>query len=208
MPSSRYLARDTVKMVVENLRTPGRDPVSILELGPGTGTFTEHILPHLKSGDRFDAVELNDYFHKILSRKFRVNGKVSLHHKDFLKFSTENRYDFIVSSLPYERIPKSITRAMWEHKLALCKPDSYIIYYKYVNFNHFRNRFEKQLVRNFSYDEKVVFLNMPPARLITLKIDNPGKGIAIMRDNATGPGRKKRRKKQARDKQKMNGSSR
>ncbi|MBP3191655.1 class I SAM-dependent methyltransferase [Natronogracilivirga saccharolytica] len=192
MPSSRYLARDAVKMVVENLRIPGRDPVSVLELGPGTGTFTEHILPHLKKEDSFDAVELNDYFFKILRRKFRVNSRVSLHHKDFLKFTTDNRYDFVVSSLPYERIPKRITRDLWEHKLELCKPDSYIIYYKYVNFNHFRNRFEKQLVKNYTYDEKIVFLNMPPARLITLKIDDPGNGIELMNNSIKG--RKKRKR--------------
>ncbi len=174
MPSSRYLARDAVRLIVERLEKKGRDPVSILELGPGTGTFTERILPHLRDDDRFDAVELNTYFYKILRRRFKSNNILKIHHQDFLTFQSENKYDFVISSLPYEGIPSKVTRKMWEHKLSLCNPDAYIIYYKYVNFNQFRSRFEKQMVRNYCEDKKLVFLNMPPARLLTLKINKAG----------------------------------
>ncbi len=170
MPSSKYLARDAVRLVIEKLKKPGRDPISILELGPGTGTFTERILPELGEEDRFDVVELNNYFYKMLRRRFRDNRTVRLFHKDFLAFQSDHKYDFVLSSLPYERISASVTRLLWEHKLSLCKPGSYIIYYKYVNFNHFRSRFEKSLVRDYLHDEKVVLLNMPPARLLTLKV--------------------------------------
>lgn len=173
MPSSRYLARDAVRMVVEHLEKTDRDPLTILEIGPGTGAFTERILPKLGQEDRLDVVELNSYCYRILKRRFPGNGSFYLHHQDFLTFESENKYDFVISSLPYERIPSKVTRMMWEHKLSLCKPETYIIYYKYVNFNHFRSRFEKQIVRDFCEDEKIILLNMPPAKLITLKIDDP-----------------------------------
>ncbi len=186
MPSSRYLAKDAVRLVVEQLKQKQREPLSILELGPGTGIFTERILPNLKKGDHFDVVELNSYFFNILHRRFRFNGEVRLHHGDFLKFQPDRKYDFVISSLPYERIPIRVTRKMWERKLSYCKPGSYIIYYKYVNFNHFRSRFEKQLVRDYCHDEKIVFLNMPPARLFTLKINDPEKCGAVFSEEARG----------------------
>jgi len=186
MPSSRYLARDAVRMVVEQLEQKQRESLSVLELGPGTGIFTERILPNLREGDHFDVVELNSYFYDILHRKFRFNGEVRLHHNDFLKFTPDRKYDFVLSSLPYERIPTLVTRKMWERKLSFCKPGSFIIYYKYVNFNHFRSRFEKQLVRDYCHDEKIIFLNMPPARLFTLKINNPEECSALFREHIPG----------------------
>ncbi len=185
MPSSRYLARDAVRLVVEQLRKRDRAPLSILELGPGTGIFTERILPNLKKGDHFDVVELNSYFYNILHRRFRVNGEMRIYHNDFLKFEPERKYDFVISSLPYEQMPSSVTRRMWERKLSFCKPGSFIIYYKYVNFNHFRSRFEKQLVRDCCFDEKIVFLNMPPARLLTLKIEDPEKCSTLLLEPST-----------------------
>ncbi len=184
MPSSRYLARDAVRLVAERLGAPQRDSYSLLELGPGTGIFTEHILPNIRHGDHFDVVELNSYFYKILHRKFRFNGDICLHHADFLKFQPDRTYDFVISSLPYEQMPSAITLKMWRHKLALCKPGAHIIYYKYVNFNHFRSRFEKQLVREYCSDEKIVFLNMPPARLFTLTIDDPQECLAVLEQDA------------------------
>jgi phosphatidylethanolamine/phosphatidyl-N-methylethanolamine N-methyltransferase len=180
MPSSRYLARDAVRLITEKLGQSQREPLSLLELGPGTGIFTEHIHPNLKSNDHFDVVELNSYFYNILNRKFRFNGEVTLHHADFLKFHPGRTYDFVISSLPYEQMPSRVALKMWRHKLALCKPGAHIIYYKYVNFNHFRSRFEKQLVRKYCSDEKIVFLNMPPARLFTLTIDDPRECIAVL----------------------------
>ncbi|MEX0680614.1 MAG: rRNA adenine N-6-methyltransferase family protein [Balneolales bacterium] len=173
MPSSRYLARDAVRMVVERLEKPGREPISILEVGAGTGIFTEHIVSALGKQDRFDVVELNNYFCNILKHRFTSSSTCKIYHQDILTFQPACKYDFVLSSLPYERIPTSVTRKLWEHKLSLCKPDSFIIYYKYLNFNHFRSRFEKQLVRSNLFDEKVVFLNIPPARLMTLRIDDP-----------------------------------
>lgn len=138
-------------------------------------------MPHLKEGDRFDVVELNEYFHKVLKRRFHSNGVFRLHHKDFLAFESEYKYDFIISSLPYEGIPSQVTRLMWEHKLYLSKSGTQIIYYKYVNFNKFRSRFEKKVFRNYCQDQKFVFLNMPPARLITLQIDDPQKCMNTFR---------------------------
>ena len=171
MPSSRFLAKDVVKLLESNLRQPGREPVKILELGPGTGIFTGHILNQLRPDDHLDVVELNSHFVKHINKEYQADN-LHVHHCDFLKFETEHKYDYIFSSIPYERIPSQISKQIWQRKLSLCLEGSYITYYKYINFNRFRCKFEKELVYRYGSDEKVVFRNLPPAKLFTLRIDD------------------------------------
>lgn len=171
MPSSKYLAKDVVKLLDNNLRVPGRNPVKILELGAGTGIFTGHIKKLLKSEDHMDVVEINDHFYDMLNKKYQASN-LHIHHCDFLKFNSIHKYDYIFSSIPYEQLPSEISKQIWKRKLSLCLDGSFITYYKYVNFNRFRCKFEKEVVRKYGNDEKVVFRNMPPAKLFTLQINN------------------------------------
>ncbi len=174
MPSSRYLARDVVKLLRKQLRrNENRDPVRVLEVGAGTGTFTSYIHNELKTGDRLDVIELNDRLFHILSQRFNPSSNVHLHHCDILDYVADEPYDYIYSSIPYESIPEHITEKIWDKKLSHCRPGSFITYYKYVNFNQFRCDFEKKLVRQCLEKEKVVFLNVPPAKLFTLNITDP-----------------------------------
>lgn len=170
MPSSRFLAGPAVHRLVDELIKEDRPPLNILELGPGTGIFTERILPNLKKEDHMDVVEINDYFFTILSRRFSDYEEVHLHHQDFLSFDTPRKYDFVISSLPYESIPTDITDKLWEHTLSLCRNESFIVYYKYLNLKNFRSQTEKKIVNDYCMEKKIVLLNVPPARLFTLKI--------------------------------------
>ncbi|MEX0686427.1 MAG: rRNA adenine N-6-methyltransferase family protein [Balneolales bacterium] len=171
MPSSRYLAKDVVKLLGSNLHSADRAPVKILELGPGNGIFTGYILNHLNQDDHLDVVELNPHFVDIINKKYSADN-LHVHHCDFLKFETSYQYDYIFSSIPYEQIHSRISKKIWERKLSMCRDGTYITYYKYINFNRFRCKFEKELVSKYRSDEKVVYLNMPPAKLFTLQIND------------------------------------
>ncbi|MEX0928786.1 MAG: rRNA adenine N-6-methyltransferase family protein [Balneolales bacterium] len=171
MPSSKFLAKDVVKLLESNLRSPDRKPVKILELGPGTGIFTASILNLLKPDDHLDVVEINSHFYDIIKKKYQADN-LHIHHCDFLEFETVLKYDYIFSSIPYEQLQSAISKKIWKRKLNLCLDGSYITYYKYINFNRFRCKYEKELVSKYGRDEKVVFLNLPPAKLFTLKINN------------------------------------
>lgn len=167
-PSSKYLCSDMVRFLAEKVQTSAR-PLRILELGPGTGTLTKAILNVIRKTDTLDLVEINPHFCRMLRREFR-HPKLQVHFTDLLEFSPEQPYDYIFSSIPYESIPEEISKAMWQQKLRLCKPGGLISYYKYVNFNHFRCKFEKELVAAYSIDRSFVLRNFPPAQLFTLKI--------------------------------------
>ena len=157
-----------VRFLAEKVQHSPR-PLRILELGPGTGTLTKAILKVIRKTDTLDLVEINPHFCRMLRREFR-HPNLRVHFADLLEFSPEQPYDYIFSSIPYESIPEEISMAMWQQKIRLCKPGALISYYKYVNFNHFRCKFEKELVAAYSIDRSFVLRNFPPAQLFTLKI--------------------------------------
>ena len=68
-PSSRFLARAITRYLRQ--RTTDQ-PVRVLEIGPGTGAFTNSIVKHLQVGDRFDLVELNESFADHLRSRFET----------------------------------------------------------------------------------------------------------------------------------------
>ncbi|MCH8567212.1 MAG: methyltransferase domain-containing protein [Balneolales bacterium] len=170
-PSSRYLANDMVRFLRKKTACNAA-PLRILELGPGTGTLTKAICSAMRPEDRLDMVEINPHFCRMLRRKFKQPG-IRVIYGDLLEFDPDAPYDYVFSSIPYESIPESVTSLMWKKKLSLCKPNGLISYYKYVNFNFFRCKFEKELVRDYCIDKTLVFRNLPPAQLFTLRVRQP-----------------------------------
>jgi len=174
-PSSKYLARDFTRVLSHNLEENDKNPVRVLEIGPGTGSLTKLIIPALRSQDHFDIVELNHDFYRMIRWKYRHLNNVQTHHANILDFEPDQPYDFIFSSLPYEGIPRDISKEIWAKKLQMCKPGSYITYYKYINIKRFRCKFEKEIVSKYCCNEKLVLRNLPPAYLYTLHIE----GLAV-----------------------------
>ena len=170
-PSSKYLARDFTKVLFSNREEDEETPVRVLEIGPGTGSLTKLIIPALRTQDHFDIVELNKDFYRMISWKYRHLHNVHTYHANILDFEPEAPYDFIFSSLPYEGIPRKVSKEIWEKKLQMCKAGSYITYYKYINIKRFRCKFEKEVVSRFCCNEKLVLRNLPPAYLYTLHIE-------------------------------------
>lgn len=149
-----------------------KSPFKILEIGPGTGIFTEKIHKLLKADDQLDVVELNPHFYEMISTTYQ-HDNVSVFHGNILEYDALHTYDFIFSSIPYESLPSSVSQKIWEKQLSLTHSGSYISYYKYVNFNRFRCKFEKEIVAKYHFDDKVILRNFPPARLFTLHITDP-----------------------------------
>lgn len=173
LPSSKYLANDIVEMLEDILLKKSANPLRILEIGPGTGIFTERISSLIRPVDKFDVVELNDHFFQLIKSKY-AKPNVKVIHGDILQYEPAYTYDIIISSVPFESLPSEISEKIWQKKLELSHDGTYITYYKYVNFNRFRCKFEKEVVKQFQVDDKVVIRNLPPARLLTLCITGAG----------------------------------
>lgn len=70
----------------------------ILEIGPGLGAVTEKLL---KTGFPVTAVEIDSGLCSYLRDRFGDNPSFRLIHSDFLKYTPEEKYDPVVSNLPY-----------------------------------------------------------------------------------------------------------
>lgn len=170
-PSSKFLAKDLVAKLKEQLANANCPPLNILEIGAGTGPLTKQITKHLRPQDQFDIVEIHKKFYQIIKAKYQEQPNLRIHHTDILNFQPDHRYHFIFSSLPYENMPEEISRQIWKKKLELCSSDAFISYFKYVKFRNFKCDFEEKMVNKFGQNKKFVFLNLPPAKIYTLEIN-------------------------------------
>lgn len=181
-PSSKFLAKDLVIQLKKKLSGSDCRPLNILEVGAGTGSLTKQISKHLRPKDRLDIVEIHKKFYQIVKVKYRYNDNIRVHHSDILKFQPNRQYDFIFSSLPYENMPEDITKQIWKKKLSLCSDHASISYFKYLKFRNFKSDFEEQVVEKYGQDKKIVMLNLPPAKIYTLEInqsDDTEKPLAV-----------------------------
>lgn len=169
-PSSVFLARGMARMPRKLTASAASPPLHILEIGGGTGSLTEEIVKQLRPSDHLDVVEIHHGFFEHIRDKYRGDN-LEVHHCDILEFDPNRRYDVIISSLPYENMPGETGRNIWEKQLSLCKEGGYITYFKYLKPGSFKNRYERELVDRHLDHRGTVWLNLPPARVYTLRID-------------------------------------
>ncbi|MBU3660547.1 MAG: methyltransferase domain-containing protein [Flavobacteriales bacterium] len=106
-PSSRFLASKMLNHL------PIKEAKIIIELGPGTGVFTEKIIEKMGPNTQLIVVELNDTFFEALEKKI-AHKNVHLKHgsaeeiSKYLKELGHEKADLIISSLPLAVIPSEI----------------------------------------------------------------------------------------------------
>ena len=185
-PSSPALAR----VMTRSFREAGT-PRRILEVGPGTGPFTKHILEELKSGDEFHLVEINQDFCKDLEKRllepFRQANPlytIELHAAPIEETRVEGRFDFIVCGLPFNNFPPSDTRAIFKSLMDYLKPQGELVYFEYAGVRGIRStvvgrtgrekirRIDahgKSMRRRFGGRRELVLANLPPAYAVRLQ---------------------------------------
>src|SRR5690606_30150919 len=115
VPSSPFLA----KALTRPIRDQSRGPWRILEVGPGGGPMTKHILKQLKPGDVFDVVEINHTFARRLDETMLAEARrkmpdvtIRMHEAPIEEAPLEGNYDLIVSSLPLNNFPADLVRTI------------------------------------------------------------------------------------------------
>ncbi len=163
-PSSGYLAQAMIG------RYALSDAKSVLELGPGTGALTKHIVPRLGSRTQFNAIELNEEFVRILKDEFPHQNIHLGSATDSLQILKEQKLEsaeYIISGLPWASFDPELQNALLKAVLD-CLPDGG----KFTTFAYSAaawlprgKRFRKLLEDNFSEVSRsaVVWRNLPPA---------------------------------------------
>lgn len=181
-PSSRFLASAMARPLKQRA---GDAPVRVLEIGPGTGAVTRTLVKHIREGDRFDLVELNEAFAEMLNARFdnepawkRVREQSQVHVVPIQEFAAEEPYDFVISGLPLNNFPTALVDEIFEAYFRLLKPGGVLSYFEYQFVRSIRTRIGKSDDRKRlttidstmkSYTDRLrfrrdwIFVNLPPA---------------------------------------------
>ncbi|MBC7474995.1 MAG: methyltransferase domain-containing protein [Candidatus Sericytochromatia bacterium] len=181
-PSSKYLGIE-----ISNYVKSPSEPINVIEVGPGTGAFTKIIADKLKPKDRLDVIEFNSEFVKVLKEKMKDYPNVFVHCLSITDWKPDYKYDYMVSSLPFNVFDDSFVKVILNHYEDIMKPNSMISYFEYMLFPKLKKmllsgtkkeNFLKlhQVLDDFRHkyeiDTKKVFINFPPAYVHNLKLSS------------------------------------
>jgi len=188
-PSSRFLA----KAMTRYLRQRESDSVRVLEIGPGTGAVTGNIVKHLREGDVFDLVELNEAFVDILEQRFlddrvwrAVSGVANTHRVALQEFQAEQPYDFVISGLPLNNFPADLVESLADSYFRLLKPGGVLSYFEYMYVSPIRkvvtrgeekariSRIDEIMqghCNRFRIKRDNIWINVPPAWVQHLRLE-------------------------------------
>lgn len=157
-PSTRFLGEKMLENIdFDNVR-------SIVELGPGTGVFTDLIIERLRPDARLYVFELNEAFHQSLEKRIK-DERVSVIHDsaEFIsKYTGEDPVDVIVSSLPLMVFPDDLRKRVIQESFNILKRKG-----KYVQFQYSLQS-KKLLEATFTnVNVRFTLKNFPPAFVYT-----------------------------------------
>jgi phospholipid N-methyltransferase len=167
-PSSRALAQ---RMVAD---LPRDVPVTVVELGPGTGAFTGAIVDALAPGARFLAVDIEpDFVRKIRQRWPSVECVCAS--AEQLDTLVRDRHlgpvDHIISGLPFASLPMAMTRQILEGIERTLRPGGTFTTFQYVHGHWMPHGrlFRQQMseIMGAPPRRRLVLRNFPPTYILT-----------------------------------------
>ncbi|MDC1203477.1 methyltransferase domain-containing protein [Crocinitomicaceae bacterium] len=163
VPSSKFLSRK----MLDHLNF--KQAKLVVELGPGTGVFTQRIIEKLDEESKLLVIELNDAFYRDLKNKIS-DKRVTIRKgsaSDLPKFMSDlniEKADFIVSSLPLAILPKTLRKRIVIEANNHLNIGGEFIQFQYTlqSLKLFKKVFEKVSVRHCLF-------NIPPAFVYSCK---------------------------------------
>jgi len=182
LPSGRRLSAALVHFVRE---LGDHRPRRILEVGPGTGAVTRHLIRSMQPNDCLDLVELNQSFVDCLNDRFRSDPEfqpAALHcrvlHCPIEDLPAETCYDVIVSGLPMNNFTVAEVEYILSILRRLAAPGATVSFFEYIGIRRLKAAFSgraertrlrgiEQLVGLLLKDHEIrrdwILSNVPPA---------------------------------------------
>ena len=137
-PTSKWAALE----LTEPLRQV-RNPLNILELGPGTGSVTVQILRDMGPEDTLTICEINERFMKALKERMLVNPDFQ-RHRDRITFfqgpvqdlPEHDRFEVIVCALPFLNFDRDTCHTILKKLQAVSTSSTVMTYYQYIGLRH------------------------------------------------------------------------
>jgi phospholipid N-methyltransferase len=159
LPTSRRAVRDMLDMA-DFARAR-----CVVELGAGTGVYTEEILPRLRPDARFLAFEVDPELVATLDGRFedprvQVINDSAENVGNYLDGAKGAKVDIIVSGLPFTSLPEPVKRNIFEQIKQVLAPEGVMVAIQYSTM------VQRDLRRLFaSVRRRISPLNVPPAFL-------------------------------------------
>ncbi len=156
LPTSKRAVRDMLDMA--NLKQAW----VVVELGAGTGVYTEEVLKRLRPDARFLAFEIDPELVSTLSGRFndprlRIIQGSAEHVEEYLEGEKVN---VIVSGIPFTSLPIQVRKNIFKEITQILAPDGVMVAIQYSTM------VQRDLERYFaSVRRRLSPLNVPPAFL-------------------------------------------
>jgi phospholipid N-methyltransferase len=135
LPSGRPLAKALARYVA----VPASARRRIIEVGPGTGAVTRHIISAMHPLDRLDLVELNETFVRRLESRFQSDplfqplaDRTRILHCPVQELPGDTTYDLIVSGLPLNNFSVDLVEKILQIFLNLLAPGGTLSFFEYI----------------------------------------------------------------------------
>lgn len=162
-PSSRFLAQKMLKNIDFN------EARVIVELGPGTGVFTDRILKIMHPDAKLLVFELNDNFYNALKNRINDSRVILIHDSaekisHYLNANNLGKADVVISSLPLANFPNELRNAILKGSHESLKNVGIYIQFQY-------SLQSKKHIKKIFPDTAINFtpFNLPPAFVYTCK---------------------------------------
>ncbi len=149
---------------------PERGEPTVVELGPGTGPFTQEIQRRLAGRGHHLAVELNGPMAKILAERFPKVDVVQGDAAELPRLLTErglHQADVVVSGLPWAAFPDGLQRGLLSAVTSVMNPSGAFTTFSYIHAIPLARarRFRALLTDRFEevVAGRTVWRNAPPA---------------------------------------------
>jgi len=163
-PSSAALAQRMLSGL------PLEDADVVVELGPGSGALTHHIIDQVADRARILTVEINPIFAEQLAQRFPqievVHGD-AVHLDGLLRHRGLNGTPVIISGLPWAAFEPGLQGRLLDAVARALRPGGCFVTFAYWGMHRFKKGrlFREQIESRFSRVERtrLVWGNLPPA---------------------------------------------
>jgi phosphatidylethanolamine/phosphatidyl-N-methylethanolamine N-methyltransferase len=164
LPSSPFLA----KLITSDIGL--KKASAIIELGPGTGVFTSHVLNIKRADSKFFVVELNREFYDTFKQKFpsvKIYNENATKLSAMVKLEKIDSVDVIICGLPWASFPAQLQDDLLNAILDVLGPGACFTTFAYLQglILPAGIRFKKTLKKHFSSIKisRIEWRNLPPA---------------------------------------------
>ena len=107
----------------------------VLEVGAGSGVLTTDLEKALqKRGGEYilDVIEIDPEYAALLKKRFENNKNVAIHCIDINDFNVEQRYDYLISTLPFNVMDNSVIKQIFQQYEKMVAPNGVLSYVEHM----------------------------------------------------------------------------